>query len=146
MHRNDIDVHLAGWDSLKKKQKLAHSQWRRQGEHRERFSPHPPRNWKNCWRKMMLFPKALFLATTFSKIDKISIFLKNFYLKISKFSQNFPTICIFRPNLWRINDGFLIILLRIAKIMHFCYFLKRSLKICQKSTKQLCFSSKHAKV
>ena len=39
---------------------------------------------------MMLFPKALFLATNFPKIDKNSIFLLNFYknfqnfLKISK--------------------------------------------------------------
>ena len=55
------------------------------GEHRE--SP-PPRNGKNCCRKMMLFPKTLFLATTFPKIVKIQfsywIFIKNFqkFLKI----------------------------------------------------------------
>ena len=55
----------------------------------------------------MLFPKALFLATTFPKIDKNSIFLMNFYRKISKFSQNFPTICIFRPKARKINAGFL---------------------------------------
>ena len=45
---------------------------------------------------MMLFPKAPFLATAFPKIDKNVIFLMNFYQKISKFSQNFPTICVFR--------------------------------------------------
>ena len=56
---------------------------------------------------MMLFPKALFLATTFPIIDKNSIFLMNFYQKISKFSQNFPTICILRPNERKINAGFL---------------------------------------
>ena len=67
----------------------------------------PPRNWKNCCRKMMLFPKALFLATTFPKIDKNSIFLVHFYQKISKISQNFPTICIFRPNARKINAEFL---------------------------------------
>ena len=33
------------------------------------FTP-PPRTGKYCWRKMMLFPKALFFAKTFSKIDK----------------------------------------------------------------------------
>ena len=55
---------------------------------------------------MMLFPKALFLATTFPKIDKNSTFLMNFYQKISKFSENFPTICIFRPNARKINAGF----------------------------------------
>ena len=56
---------------------------------------------------MMLFPKALFLATTFAKIDKNSIFLMNFYQKISKFSQNLPTICIFGPNVRKIKAGFL---------------------------------------
>ena len=54
------------------------------GEHRER----PPPKLKKCCRKMMLFPKALFLATTFSKVDKNSIFLLNFY-------QNFLYISIF---------------------------------------------------
>ena len=53
---------------------------------------------------MMLFPKALFLATTFPKLDKNSIFLINFDQKISKFSQNLPTICIFRPNARKINN------------------------------------------
>ena len=67
----------------------------------------PPRNWKNCCRKMMLFPKALFLATTFPKIDKNSILLMNFYQKISKFSQNFQTISILRPNARKINAGLL---------------------------------------
>ena len=67
----------------------------------------PPEIEKNCCRKMMLFPKALFLAATFPKIDKNSNFLMNFDQKISKFSQNFPTICIFRPNARKINAGFL---------------------------------------
>ena len=57
------------------------------GEHRERP---PPRNRKNCCRKMVLFPKGLFVATTFPKLAKNSIFLLNFYQKFSKFSQNFP--------------------------------------------------------
>ena len=78
---------------------------RQGGGHRER-SP-PPEIEKNCCRKMMLFPKALFLATTFPKIDKNSIFLLNLYQKFSKFSQNFQTICIFRPNTRKINAWFL---------------------------------------
>ena len=57
---------------------------------------------------MMLFPKALFLATTYPKIDKNAIFLLN--QKISKISQNFPTICIFRPNARKFNAGFLFLL------------------------------------
>ena len=38
-----------------------------------------PRNGKNCSRKMMLFAEALFVATTFPKILKNSIFLLNFH-------------------------------------------------------------------
>ena len=41
-------------------------------------TPPPPEIEKNCCRKRILFPKALFLATTFPKIDKNSIFLMNF--------------------------------------------------------------------
>ena len=70
----------------------------------------------------MLFPKSLFLETTFPKIDKNSIFLLNFYQKISEFSQTFPTICIFRPKTRNINAGYFKILLRIANIMHFLLF------------------------
>ena len=54
----------------------------------------------------MLFPKALFLATTFPEIVKNSIFLLNFYQKLSKISQNFPTIRVFRPNARKINAWF----------------------------------------
>ena len=56
----------------------------RGGEHRERSTPEIE---KNCCRKMMLFPKALFLASTFSKIVEKSIFQLNFHLKFSKFRQ-----------------------------------------------------------
>ena len=52
----------------------------------------PPRNGTKCFRKMMLFPRALFLATTFLKIAKNSIFILNFYQNFAKTSQNSPTI------------------------------------------------------
>ena len=52
---------------------------------------------------MMVFPKALFLPTTFAKIDKNSIFLMNIYQKMSKF----PKTLYFRPNARKGNDGFL---------------------------------------
>ena len=52
--------------------------------------PPPPEIGKNCCRKMMLFPMALFLAAKFPKLAKNSIFLLNFY---QKFSQNFPKNC-----------------------------------------------------
>ena len=54
----------------------------------------------------MLFPKAQFLATTFPKVAQNSIFILNFYQKFSKFSQNFQTISIIRPNARKINTLF----------------------------------------
>ena len=62
---------------------------------------------KDCCRKKMLFPKAVFFAINVPKINKNSIFLMNFYQEISKMYHNFPTICIFRPNARKINAGFL---------------------------------------
>ena len=69
-------------------------------------NPPPLRKGKGCCRKMMLFPKALLLRTTFPKIVKNSIFLLNFYPKFSKTSQNFSTISVFRPNTGKINSWF----------------------------------------
>ena len=89
-------------------------------ENRER--PPPPEMEKNCCRKMILFPKALFLATTFPKIVKNSIFLLNFYQKFSKISQNFPKIRIFRPNTRKINAWFVKFFEKYAKIMHYLLF------------------------
>ena len=57
----------------------------RQGEQRERP---PPRNGKNCGRKMMLPQKDLFFATNFPKIVKKSFFILNCYKKC-KISQPF---------------------------------------------------------
>ena len=68
---------------------------------------------------MVLFPKALFLATTFAKVAKNSIFILNFYQKFSKFSQHFQTICVSRPNARKINALFVMFFDKYAKIMHF---------------------------
>ena len=76
---------------------------------------------KNCCRKMILFPKALFLAT-FPKIVKNSIFLMNFYQKFSKISQNFPTIRVFRPKARKINAWFVNLFEKYAKIIHYLLF------------------------
>ena len=64
-----------------------------------------PRNWKNCCWKMMLFPKPVYLATTFPKVAKNPISLLNYYQKFTNFSQNFPTICVFCPNAKKITRG-----------------------------------------
>ena len=84
-------------------------QWRSQGESL------PPKLEK-CCRKMMLFPKALFLATTFPKIVKNSIFLLNFYQKFSKITQNFQKFVCFRPNARKFNAP----LIKILKILKIC--------------------------
>ena len=44
-------------------------------------------------------------------------------------SQNFPTICVFRPKARKINAWFVKIFEKYAKIMHFHNFLKKYLKI-----------------
>ena len=88
-------------------------------EHRE--GP-PPRNGKNCCRKRMLFPKALFVATTFPNIVNNSIFLLNFYQNLSKISQKFTTIRGFRPNAQKINVWFVNFFEKYAKIMHYLLF------------------------
>ena len=69
----------------------------------------------------MLFPKGLFVATTFPKIVKNSIFLLNYYQKFSKISQNFPTTCDFRPNARKIN-AFLKFFEKYPKTMDFSQF------------------------
>ena len=96
-------------------------QWRTQWGLGGGFQP-PPRTGKNCCRKMMLFPKVPFLATTFPKIDKNSNFRLNFHQKFPKFSQNFQTICSFRPNARKINAGFVKFFEKYAKIMDFSKF------------------------
>ena len=70
----------------------------------------------------MLFPKTLFLATTFPKIVKNSIFQLNYYQRFSKFSQNFPTIRVFCPNARKVNACFVKFFEKYAKIMHYLLF------------------------
>ena len=53
-----------------------------------------------------------------NKIQKNSIFLQNFHQKISKFSQNFSTICVFRPSPKKINVWFVKYFEKYAKIVH----------------------------
>ena len=48
----------------------------------------PPPEMEKCCRKMMLFPKALFLATTFQKLLKLNFSIE-FSAKNLKISQNF---------------------------------------------------------
>ena len=54
-----------------------------------------------------------------------------------KFSQNFPTICIFRPNAQKINALFVKFFKKYAKIMHVRYFLKNFFKIFENFLKNL---------
>ena len=78
---------------------------------------------------MMLFPNALFLATTFPKIVKNSIFLMKFYQNFSKISQIFPTICVFPPKARKINAWFV----KFFENYVIAIFLRNFLKIFENS-------------
>ena len=70
---------------------------------------------------MMLFPRALFVATIFPKIDKNSLFLLNFHLNFVKVS---PTNCVFRQNARKFNAGFLNFFWKIGENNAFLQFSK----------------------
>ena len=80
----------------------------------------PPRNRKKCCRKMVLFPKALFLATTFPKLLKNSIFLLNFYQNFLKISKQLVFFVQMREKV----AGFVEFFWKYAKVMHFKQFFK----------------------
>ena len=106
----------------------------RQGEHMER-----PEIERNCCRKMMLFPKALYLAITRPEVIRHSIIRLNFYQNFLKISQQFIYFAQTCKKLTRVLKFYS----HKAKRMHFCYFLK---KFCHEFHKQLCFSWKRAKI
>ena len=84
----------------------------------------PPRTGRNCCRKMLLFPKALFLATTFPKNRKIQFFYWIFIKNFEKFLTIFPTICVFRQKREKVMHG-LLNFSKNAKIMDFRNFLQK---------------------
>ena len=110
------------------------------------FEP-PPRTGKNCCRKMMLFPKFLFLATNFQQ----NRYKFNFSIEFSiKKFQNFlkisPTNCVFRPNARKFNAWFCNFFAKQAKIQKFLHFSSGIFcKFSKNFPNQLCFSSKRAK-
>ena len=81
-------------------------QGRSQGERGEIPPPKP----KKLLQKNGVISESSIFSNKFSKKNKKriknSIFLQNFHQKISKFSQNFPTIWVFRPNAQKINAWF----------------------------------------
>ena len=116
-------------------------QWCSQGETVE---PPPLETGKKRCRKMMLFPNALILATTFPKIVKNSIFLLNFYQKFSKISENL-TNCVFRPNARKSKAWFVIVFGKYAKNARFAILWKRFFQNFLKIFNDLLCSSKRAK-
>ena len=48
--------------------------------------------------------------------------------KLSNFSQNFPTICVFRPNAEKNNEYFGKFFWELCNIMHFSNFSKKFLE------------------
>ena len=75
----------------------------------------PPEAEKYCFRQMVLFPKARCFVTDFPKIIKNSIFLLNFYQKLSKFSQNFPKLCVLFQTREKLTHGLLNFLKNMLK-------------------------------
>ena len=106
-------------------------QWCSEGAGTGRKSP-----WsgKYCCRKMMLFPKALYLVANFPQIVKNSIFILNFHYKLSKFPCNFMFLvqkcgninAWFEKFCWKIcsNNAFRAIFIRI--LWKFSKFLRGS--------------------
>ena len=89
----------------------------------------PSKMENNCCRKMMLFLKALFLATTFPKILFLyCIFIKNFH-NLLKISQQF----VFFVQTHEKLTLCLLFFWNICQIMRFIIFLRNSLKIFENS-------------
>ena len=68
----------------------------------------PPKPNKLLWKNGVISEGSIF-SNKFYKIKiniKNSIFSITFSSKIAKFSQNFPTICVCRPNAQKINAQF----------------------------------------
>ena len=82
----------------------------------------PPRSRKNCCRKMVLFPNALFLVTNFAKIIIKFKFSIDFSSETFKISQNFPTIGVFCPDGDKRTIRFVKSFEKYAKIKHFTNF------------------------
>ena len=84
--------------------------------------PPPPEIEKNCCRKLVLFPKALFLAPTFPKVTKNSIFLLNIYAKFQNFLKISKQFVFFVQTREKLTHGLLNSFEKYAKIMHFKQF------------------------
>ena len=93
----------------------------------------------------MLFPKALFLATAFPKIDKNSVLLLNFYQKCQNFlkiSQQFVFIVKTREKL---TLSFLNFVENRLKLFMFLLFYQENFENFLKITQTIVFSSKARK-
>ena len=87
---------------------------------------------KNSSRKMLLFPMALFLATTFPKIVKKLNFLLNFHQKFQRFLK-IPQQFVFRPNARKINTGFVKFFCKMSLNFIFALFFRKFLQIFENS-------------
>ena len=74
------------------------------GAGRDEFRGNLPSR-KNKCRKIVLFSNGM-SSNHFPEIVENSIFLLHFHQKLSKFSKNFPTICVFRPKPRKNNEEF----------------------------------------
>ena len=110
-------------------------------------TPHPHRNGKNC-RNMMLFSKALFLATSFPEIVGNSIFYCIFFQKFRiflRFSQPF-VIIVQTPKNHRMVFKFHEKYEKKCILQFHYYFIRKSLKISQSFPTLFCFVPKRTTI
>ena len=99
-------------------------QWRRQGV---RGGQPPPNRKKLLQKTDGIFEVSIFSNKFSQKIEKNSIFPLNFHQEFSKFSQNFPNNCVFRPNAREFTAWFWNFLQNRRKYSMFCNFLQEFL-------------------
>ena len=87
-------------------------------------SPPPPETEKIVVENGVISEGSIF-SNKFSKNSLKFHFSIEFSSKISKFSQIFPIICVFRPNAQKSNAWFVTFFEKYAKIMHFRNFRKK---------------------
>ena len=107
-------------------------QWRTDGSWSGSNAPTPNR--KDCCRKMILFPNALFLATDNLKIEKIQFFYWIFHRDVF-----FPTkLLVFVETLENVSHGFEKDFQNWLKYCIFCNFLKESFGKFSKVLRRQC--------
>ena len=120
------------------------------GEHGN-VSP-PPEIGKNWCSNLMLFSKAVFIATTFPDLVGKSFFYWLFFKNFQNFLKIFSTICVFRPIARNMNAWFLNNVAKYENNAFFSFLSTKHWKIVKlfenlsTNSDTLCLSSNRAKI